>query len=399
MLAQLLKKMRDEHRTFSLTVLSPWIPYPPHSGGTAHIVGALRQLSHAYRIHLYALSAEPAPPVSPLLDSTCEVVKTFPRPRRPRRGLAPPAVYQERSPELIAYLRREWATAPPDLVQLEHTSMAQYVHLAREYGIPTVCTAQVVAFLAQIRRARRERHAALRARRWLGALSLWIYELRTLPLCDLVVTLSTEDAAELRRWLPRLPVAYVPSGVDLAGHPVRFNLQATDEVLFVGSYQHPPNVEGALWLAREVWPLVRRARPSACLTLAGRAPTSEIQALAANDIHIPGTLDDLGPLYARSSVMVAPIFWGSGVRIKILDSLAAGLPLVTTAAAAEGINLIEGESALFAERPEDFAAAIVRLLDNDALRTRLSAAGRAVIERDYDWERVGTRLIGLYEQA
>jgi glycosyltransferase involved in cell wall biosynthesis len=94
---------------------------------------------------------------------------------------------------------------------------------------------------------------------------------------------------------------------------------------------------------------------------------------------------------------VAPIFWGGGVRVKILEALACGLPLVTTAPAAEGIDLSDGRSALFAERPADFASAIVRLLDDAGLRTRLGAAGRAIVERDYDWNRVGARLAGLYD--
>jgi glycosyltransferase involved in cell wall biosynthesis len=250
-----------------------------------------------------------------------------------------------------------------------------------------------------VRRAHQERSPALRARRLLGALSLWAYELRALRRCHLVLALSEDDAAALRRWLPRQPIVSVPSAVDLDELPACFDPAIEDAVLFVGNYLHPPNVEGALWLAREVWPLVRRSRPSARLTLAGRAPPADILALAAPDIQVPGALDDLAPVYRRSSVAVAPIFWGSGVRIKILEALARGLPLVSTALAAEGIALHDGESALFAERPAEFAAAIVRLLGDRQLRARLGAAGRALVERDYDAQRVGERLAGLYEGA
>src|SRR5262249_25800698 len=116
-------------------------------------------------------------------------------------------------------------------------------------------------------------------------------------------------------------------------------------------------------------------------------------------LHVPGAVDDLRPLYARSSAVVAPIFWGSGVRIKLLEALACGLPIVTTALAAEGIDLRHEQSALFAERPADFAAAIVGLLSDSALRARLGAAGRAVAERDYDWDRIGARLVRLYQEA
>jgi polysaccharide biosynthesis protein PslH len=381
-----------------LTIISPLVLYPPLSGGAAHIMRDAQLLARAYRVHCYVLAADPAAVTWGPLAACCAEVRAFPRARRSKWGLEPPAVRQEYSAELVSYLRGAWAAQPPDVVQLEFTSMAQYAPLARQAGALVVCTAVELSFLTQVRRARRERNPALQLRRWLGALSLWRYELRALPRCDLVIALSETDAAALRRWLPRLRVVYVPSGINMEQRSPCFDPQAADEVLFVGSYQHPPNVEGALWLAREVWPLVRRGRPSARLTLAGRAPPPLIQALAAPDIRVPGTLDDLRPCYAKASLVVAPIFWGSGVRIKILDALSYGMPLVTTAQAAEGIDLRHEQSALFAERPAEFAAAIVRLLEDATLRARLSAAGRAVVERDYDWDRIGERLVALYQQ-
>ncbi|GIV96662.1 MAG: hypothetical protein KatS3mg057_1319 [Herpetosiphonaceae bacterium] len=105
---------------------------------------------------------------------------------------------------------------------------------------------------------------------------------------------------------------------------------------------------------------MRRQQPGAQLILAGREPPPAIQSLAAPDIQIPGTVEDLRDCYRRASVVTAPIFWGSGVRIKLLEALACGLPVVTTALAAEGLELLDDQSALFAEHPEDFAAAIVR---------------------------------------
>lgn len=383
----------------TLAILSPVLPSPPLVGGTAHIVGAARQLAKFYKLDFYGLVADVATPASQSLAQHCDRIVTFPRVRPGRWGISPPAVRQEHSAAMLAHLRRAWAQRPPDIVQIEFTTMAQYAPLACEAGALAVCTAHNVAFLAQIRRALRERDLAARLRRWIGALSLWRYELLALRQCHLVVALGQADQAALRRWLPGLPVVYVPSGVNLDERSVCFDPRAEDEALFVGSYSHPPNVEGARWLAREVWPLVRRSHPTARLTLAGRAPPPEIRELSAPDIHVPGTVDDLQPYYARASVMTAPVFWGSGVRIKILDALAHGLPLVTTSAAAEGIDLEHGRSALFAERPDQFAAAIVRLLEDQTLRSRLGAAGRALIERDYDWARNGRRLVGLYEGA
>src|SRR5262245_14328673 len=233
-----------------LDLLSPLAPYPALSGGTAHILRTAQQLTRFYRISLYALAADPSAVRWGPLAERCDQLRAFRRTPRSKWGLEPPAVRQEHSIELLAYLRQAWATRPPDVVQLEYTSMAQYAPIARAIGALIVCTAIELAFLTQVRRAHQERAPLLRARRWLGALSLWAYELRALRRCDLVVTLSEHDAITLRRWLPRLSVAYVPSGIDLMEWPICFDPSVEGEVLFVGNYLHPPNVQGALWLAR-----------------------------------------------------------------------------------------------------------------------------------------------------
>ncbi|MEN9934579.1 MAG: hypothetical protein RLZZ387_1158 [Chloroflexota bacterium] len=376
-----------------LAILSPLAPHPALSGGAAHIRGAVLHLAERYEVSLYLITDRPEAVTWGPLAGRCAELRAFERGPIGGSRLDPPAARLERSAQLEAHLRRAWEQTPPDIAQIEFTTMAHHAPLAREAGALAVCTAHNVAFLAQLRRARRERSLPLRARRLLGALSLWRYELRALRRCNLVVCHSPADAAALRRWLPGLPAVYVPSGIDVAEPAPR----GSGPVLFVGGYLHPPNVEGALWLTREVWPLVRRADPGARLVLAGRDPPPELRALAGGDVEVPGTLNDLAPLYARASIVAAPVFWGGGVRVKILDALAAGLPVVATSAAAEGIPLTHDASALLADGPADFARAIVRLLRDPELRARIGAAGNAVARETYDWVRVARLLAGLYE--
>ncbi|NJP07735.1 MAG: glycosyltransferase [Chloroflexaceae bacterium] len=382
-----------------LMILSALHPYPPQAGGTRHMLDSIAQLSRFYAIDLCILQDPAVPLVWGPLTDWCRSCHAFERTPRRLSPWLPPAVSLEYSAPLCQHVQQAWAIRSPRMVQIEYTSMLQYAPLARRTGATVICTAYVIAFVAQVRRAQRETDHRRRARRWLGAMALWWYELRMLPLCDLVMTLSAYDAIVLRRWLPRLPVFAAGAGMNLDDHPVCFNPQAQHEVLFVGSYQHPPNVEGALWLAQEVWPLVQQACPDARLTLAGKSPPAALQALASEHVRVPGTLDDVRPCYERASLFAAPIFWGSGVRIKILEALAYGMPLVTTPMAAEGINLVDQKHALFAQQPGEFAAAIVQLLQDAPLRERLSRAGRALIEQQHNWQRLGEQLIARYEQA
>lgn len=389
----------------TLDIVSPLPPYPPHAGGTAHIFHASRHLSRYFDTSVFTLANDPDTVEWGAMREWCREVHASLRSRHYpssiilHPSLDPPAVRGDWSPALAAFLRKRWSASPPDVVQFEFTTMAQYAPLARAAGAITVCTAHNVVFLAQIRRAQQETNSRLRLRRWIGAFSLWQYELRALRECNLVVTLADVDARALQAWLPRLPILTVPSGIDLDQWPMLFDSTASNEVLFVGNYAHPPNVEGALWFATHVWPLVRAAHPTARLTLAGRLPPPAIQALAAEDICVPGTVDDLQPLYRRAAAVVAPIFWGSGIRIKLLEALASGVPVVATPLAAEGIALVHNQSALFAETPALFVAAIIRLLQDRQLRVQLGAAGRAVVERDHDWQRIGRRIAGVYYGA
>lgn len=377
-----------------LTILAPAFSYPPRSGGAVHIFHAVRELSRFFESRFYCLNQQPESLSWGAMADFCVELAAF-RPQL-RRGfsLDPPAVRLEYSPDLIAHCERVWQRQAPTIVQLEFSSMAQYVPLARRFGAKVVCTAHNVAFLAQLRRAKAEPQVQRKLRRYLGALSLWHYERRMLATCDLVVTHNQADRLALQRLLPALHVEYVPSGIDLAHWQPNFDASVEDRVLFVGNFQHPPNSDGALWLADKVWPLVLRERPQAQLILAGRGPTAAIQVLAGPSLRVPGTLDDMRALYAQASVFVAPIFWGSGVRIKLLEALAAGIPIVSTQLAAEGLDV--SQSALLAERAPDFAAAIVRLLNDRPLRVRLGAAGPLVVQRDHDWHKLGARLAELY---
>jgi glycosyltransferase involved in cell wall biosynthesis len=371
------------------------VPHPPVAGSTVHIWHVARQLARFYAVSLFANANDPQRVDWGPLAEQCTEVAAFQRTFDRSLNLDPPAVRQEYSATLEAHLRRRWAEQPPEIVQIEFTTMLRYVHVVRSTHASVVSVIHSLGFLAQIRRARTERDPRMRLRRLIGALSFWQFEVRALAGCDLVIALGAADRDTLARWLPRLPVVVIPSGIDRTMWQPCFDPTVENEVLFVGNFLHPPNLEGALWLAHEVWPLVQRVRPSARLTLAGREPPAEILALASQSIHIPGTLDDMRPLFGQVSVFVAPIFWGSGIRIKLLEALATGIPIVATPLAAEGMDV--AGSAIIAEQPRAFADGIVRLLDDCELRRRMSVAGPQVVQRDYDWQRLAERMAGLYQ--
>jgi GT2 family glycosyltransferase len=150
-------------------------------------------------------------------------------------------------------------------------------------------------------------------------------------------------------------------------------------VLFIGNYNHTPNVDAARWLCREIMPLVWQANPTISLTLLGSNPTPEVEALASERVAVPGYVPDVSPYFQSHRVFAAPLRYGAGLKGKIGESLAYGLPVVTTAVGAEGFAFVDERDCLLAETPEAFARALLRIYDDEALWNRLAGAADTVL--------------------
>ncbi len=214
---------------------------------------------------------------------------------------------------------------------------------------------------------------------------------------DAHLVVREQDRRTLLALEPRAKVWVVENGVDVGyfaapedGEQRRFR------VLFVGAMDYHANIEAAVRFAREVWPLVRE-RPELVLTIVGRSPAPEVRALAAMPgVEVTGTVADVRPFYREALAQVVPLRIGGGTRLKILESMAAGVPVVTTAVGAEGLRARPGEHYLLAESPQDFRDCIGRLAEDVELGHRLAESARELVRRHYDWSVVCTPLREIY---
>jgi len=155
-------------------------------------------------------------------------------------------------------------------------------------------------------------------------------------------------------------------------------------LLFVGGFRHPPNVDAVRWFAREVFPLARAALPGLAFHCIGGDLPAEVRELAGIDgVHVHGHVPDLGPWLDGCVVSVAPLRYGAGVKGKVNQAMAHGLPVVATTPAVEGMHLRDGEDVLVADAPRAFADALVRLHEDAALWRRLAEGGRANVRRHF----------------
>jgi glycosyltransferase involved in cell wall biosynthesis len=211
---------------------------------------------------------------------------------------------------------------------------------------------------------------------------------------DGVVFCSDEDEARARALEPKLRSAVIPNAVDVDDFKPRPADPPPDgcTVMFFGAMNYFPNVDGLLYLLREVWPVLAQSHPRARLKIVGQHPTPEIRAFQGPRVEVTGAVDDVRPHLAGAAVSIVPLRIGGGTRFKILEAMAMARPVVSTSLGAEGIEAEPGRHLLLADDAAGFAAAVGKVLDDAALGRRLGSEGRALVEARYSWALAARRL-------
>ena len=235
------------------------------------------------------------------------------------------------------------------------------------------------------------------ARRWyfrMQAERLFRYEGEVCRKVRHVVAVSEADAAVFRREFGVSRVSAIPTGVDLESFAPPPEVEAGADLVFVGSMDWEPNIDGMSYFVSEILPRIRRRRPDCSVAIVGRDPLPAIRELAQRDplISVTGTVPDIRPYLWGGKVAIVPLRIGGGTRLKIYEAMAARTPVVSTTIGAEGLETRPGESIHLADTPEAFAARCLDLLESPAERERLSGeAWRTVAER-FSWEKVAERF-------
>jgi glycosyltransferase involved in cell wall biosynthesis len=314
---------------------------------------------------------------------------------RPVRALEM-RVFWTRLRPLAERAARAWR---PDVVLIGHDMAAAWA-AALPPSLPAVLTLHNLTWHWYRSRARQTGGAGALAMR-AEAVRYRRHIVGLLPRFHTVVPVSTLEADEVRA-LGATRVELIPTGVDTdALRPAPEPGPEPPRVLFTGTMSYAPNHEGIRWFADAVWPRVRRVFPDARLDVVGKDPPDRVRALDGRDgITVHGFVPSMAPFFAAAHAVVVPILTGAGIRVKIVEAMAAGRALVSTSLGWEGLAHVEpGRHLLVADEPAAFADATVRLLRDPELRARLAAGARELAEREYDWRALGDRLERVLAEA
>jgi GT2 family glycosyltransferase len=384
--------------------VSPYPICPPTHGGGLFMYGTLRELSRRCEVHaIVMLDYARERDAHDELLNWCQSVEFYTRTadRDPHlASIVPHAIHEFQSPQVEWLIQRQMLLHRIDILQLEYTALGQYGRQFR--NVACAIFEHDVYFQSIARALPFSRGPIERVKSTFEYLRAMRFELNILPAFDLVEVCTEENKDYVASFLPRLTpriASGLRAGIDTARYPFPGGPRTPRTMLFLGSFRHKPNLIALEWFVREVLPLVLVRVPEARLLVAGSEPPARHALIGPQEaIELLGFVDDIEPLFASCALFICPIRSGSGVRVKLLEAFASGIPVVSTRLGAEGLARADGEFCALADDAEGFAAKVVELLEQPDRAAAMALRARHEVEANWDMAAITEKLVDRYQQ-
>jgi glycosyltransferase involved in cell wall biosynthesis len=389
-----------------LLFISRWYPVPADNGSRLRIYNIIKQLHARHEIDLISFTSEPVSQDQlAAMQHYCTKVEVVPyRSFQPNRRQAvygyfdrrPRSVvdtYSEQMAELICRVQR---SRRYDAVIASQIDTAAYARAFRD--TPRILEELELASLYE--RYSRESRPLRKLR---AGLTWWKLASYVSDLLGDFVGCTVASCQELRHTI-RLasvgcPVSVIPNGVDLTSYRGEWGSPQPDVLVYSGALTYGANLDAVTYFLSQIFPQIRAEHPNTRLQITGSTQGVPVAQLGGDPaVRFTGYLKDVRPAIAGSWASIVPLRVGGGTRLKILESLALGTPVIATSKGAEGLNLVPGRDLLIADTPDEFARAVIRLLGDPELRSQLSFQGRQAVAA-YDWEIIGPQLSDFISSA
>jgi len=387
------------------------LPAPPDSGGRIRDFNLIKRVSEHHEVSILSLLEFPdeldrASDLKPYSVSVDGVVADRDWPGTTFAALGglfdgrPLATAPFYYPRLARRIRSLTQSRKFDLVQFEHSFLAVYHSaLAPRFDGATVLSLHNIGVsqyrsMLDMSSGLARIPAALKWRLMRG------WEARAAGQFDHTIVVSAEDRENLRRLGVPFGATVIENGVDCdALQPLAESASTSGEILFIGTMGYLPNRDAMRYFCKEIFPIIRASRPGCRLTIVGSGGRKYLSDLAQPGvIEITGRVQSPLPFYARSSIAITPLRSGGGSRLKILEAMALGRPVVSTSLGCEGLDIQNGRELLVADKPGVFAELVLKLLADQHLWRRIAGAARSRVEQRYDWNLAAGQLLALYER-
>ena len=387
--------------------LTSRLPFPPHRGDKLKIYNLIKQLSrrgHDISLISFIASKKEEESVEPLKEFCTDVDLILLRPVSSffncLLGLFSPIPFQIlylKSPLMRKSFSAKIAAVQYDLVHVHLIRMAQYADEMTEpkriLDLTDAGSLYLERFLKSTGNPFKKIFLLIELAR------LKRYE-RILEKFDTSLVCSDVDAAVLQTRAPHANIKLLYNGIDLeyfssTERPV----PSAGRIIYTGNMSYYPNIDGALFFIREVFPKIKKLFSGATLHVVGQSPPSSLKRLGTNDIVVTGFVSDIKSEYLQSMVAVAPIRFGAGTLNKILEPMALGLPVVATSVAKEGLPVEDGRDILVADSSEAFAESVVKILRDKDLRQKMGKNAQGIVRNLYDWKKISGHLEETYNET
>ena len=377
---------------------------PPDIGGKIRSYSIVKELARIHEVTLFNFYAAHSDDVHSGLKQMFDQVVNLPLPIATNRGLGELASFARNifssSPHTVSkYCRPEVKFRLRELLAAQKFDVIICDFVVAAEAIPWDVACPKVIFTHNVEALIWKRHFAV-SRNPLWKIASWgeyqkmiRFERNFLNKSDHVLTVSEADKDFFSDFIDRSKMTVISTGVDTDYFRPDSGNEQPNSLVFTGSMDWMPNVDGVLYFMRSALPLIRREIPEVSFTIVGRKPSENLRAAAAEPgIQVTGTVDDIRPYVREGSVYVVPLRIGSGTRLKIFEAMAMGKAIVSTTLGAEGLPIRDGVNISIADSPEEFSRKVCLLLRDPQERRRLGSAARHLVEQHYSWSSVAAEF-------
>ncbi|RJR30285.1 glycosyltransferase [Candidatus Microgenomates bacterium] len=389
-----------------ILMLTPYLPYPLLSGGQIRSFNLLKNLAKKHEITLISLiKHDNEKKYTDAVSKFCHKIIVCKRPEKPwtitnilRTGFGkyPFLVVRNFSKQAQAAVVQELKTEQFDLIHAETFYVMPHIP---ETKIPILLVEQTIEY--QVYQHFVETMLAfLRPLFQIDVQKIRFWEEYFWKRATRVVAMSEADKQVMRKTVSGLEVSIVPNGVDTQFFTFQKKQpQRNSKILFVGNFKWLQNREAASILVNKIWPTISGVLPKTILWIVGRFPTPDIINLRGDRVSISEHIEDIRQAYDKSALLLAPIYGPGGTRYKILEAMAAGLPVVTTPQGIEGLGVHDGQEAVIRTGAQDLAQAAIEMLTDTKKYIRLASAANEFVRKKYNWETIADDLDRIYESV